>query len=831
MSEDLVYFNGINGATGRYLVPPVPVATVAGMARQEPARGPDEANLVKRVSDRIRRPYLALPFDIDPAKLAEAGWAVVFAKDTPADVRAALQPLIDHRHGPIPPDRRKVLEYRTGESMRDWLQRHGASPGTVNPARVPYYVLLVGGPDAIPFDFQYLLDIEYAVGRLAFDTPAEYGQYARSVIDYEKAEAPPNAREVAYWATRHNDRDATQMSADWLATPLCQGVPAAGDQPAERAVTDVLAYGAHLFKGKDATKANLAEVLRGRGPAGRPALLFTASHGLGWPRTEAAQKLAQGALLCQGYPVGDPLAGTPQADDYLSAADVADDTRVHGLVAFFFACFGAGTPEFNDFLYEGDQNFNFLFDSSRRPERLADRPFVAPLPQRLLAHPQGGALAVIGHIERAWGYSIRPLDPQFQPVTNVGPQLAPYRNCLGRILKGEPVGHATKDISEKYAILAADLLTRLDKGSTQPLPADAALAWTWVERNDARNYILLGDPAARLRADKLVKPAAAPRAFALAPAAAPQPAPPTPGVAFDVPPGYGDLTNYTFQDPTSRRRLTVSPAAGLSNDDELHRAAEAYRDRAKDLCAAREDEVSDVRQRADGASVVVLGFTFDEGPTGLDGSRTWRERTAFVRFRGGEGAQLSYVTPAGDPRAEAEFRRLLDSVQPAGPAAPAAAPAAFHMPVDPTAGTVRRQVGPVRLDVDASLRGPSSYQFVSADGAVRLELAVAPAAGPPAFAAPAAGADAGGLFARVAQAPGDLGGPVRFEVTPNPWAAPAPGGAPAFGPPAAAPAGAGPLTPEVGGVRLRLSAQSAPADAARASQDLEALRKTLRPTN
>jgi hypothetical protein len=503
MSADLVYLNGINGATGKYLAPPRPVAAVADLARAEPPQSPDQAGLFRRIANMLRRPFLALPFDVDARNIAEAGWAVVFAPDAPEAVRAALQPLIDHRHARVPPDRRKVLEYRPGEGIRQWLQRHGASPGSINPARVPYYVLLVGDPAAIPFEFQYLLDIEYAVGRLAFDRPEQYRQYAESVVAYETAAAVPNRKQVVYWATRHPIEDSTHMSADALAMPLYEGVPAQGDEPEERAVAKVLSYDARLLKGKDATKANLAELLHAPGGAARPALLFAAAHGLGWPRTHPAYQGTQGALLCQDYPLGDFFAGLPQPGDYLAAADVADDARLHGLVAFFFACFGAGTPEFNDYLYDGDQGINFLFDSSRRPERLADRPFIAPLPQRLLAHPQGGALAVIGHFERAWGYSIRPLAPQFQPVANVRPQLAPFRNCLGRILAGEPVGHATKDISDRYALLAAELLTKLDKGSNQPLPGDADLAWTWVERNDARNYILLGDPAVRVRADRL----------------------------------------------------------------------------------------------------------------------------------------------------------------------------------------------------------------------------------------------------------------------------------------------------------------------------------------
>ena len=37
----------------------------------------------------------------------------------------------------------------------------------------------------------------------------------------------------------------------------------------------------------------------------------------------------------------------------------------------------------------------------------APKPFIAALPRRLLTHPNGSALAVIGHIDRAWGFSIQ----------------------------------------------------------------------------------------------------------------------------------------------------------------------------------------------------------------------------------------------------------------------------------------------------------------------------------------------------------------------------------------------------------------------------------------
>ena len=476
--EDLIYLSGIDGDTGNYLVPPMSVDDAVAMARGNPVED-DSKTLVKSLSDR---PLRGLPRGVEPTDLTQAGWGIVFATDTPAEVREALQPLIAHRRSQIDPSRCKQLDYQSGEGMKSWLKRHGVYPGSVAPTKVPYYLLLVGEPLSIPFQFQYLLDIEYAVGRICFDRPTQYRQYADSVIAYETAATIATNRELVFWGVRTPLDPATQLSADHLITPLVEGVPAKGDQPEEPPIATEMKYAQRCFKGKEATKSNLLDVLQARGEAKRPAMLFTASHGMGWKLGHEQQRTAQGALLCQDWPrLGSPV----KPEHLLAATDISDDARLHGLVAFLFACYAAGTPAHD----------NFLKDRSHGPVLIAEKPFVAALPQRLLSHPNGGALAVLGHVERAWGYSIKP--------PGNSSQLQPFRNLIARILDGEPVGHTTKDFSDKYAALSTELLSRLDETEPGDKPGETELALTWIERNDAQNYIMLGDPAVRIRTDLL----------------------------------------------------------------------------------------------------------------------------------------------------------------------------------------------------------------------------------------------------------------------------------------------------------------------------------------
>ncbi len=231
------------------------------------------------------------------------------------------------------------------------------------------------------------------------------------------------------------------------------------------------------ISGQAATKSALFETFEPSGGAKHPAFLFTATHGIGLPRGDSRQYTVNGALLCQDW----PGSGAPSADHYFASSDLPHSGRVHGMISFHFACYG-------------DRFFHL---HGGPPDRIADRPFIAALPKALLAHPQGGALACVGHVERAWSSSFR--------GRNDVSQLQPFQNAISRILSGEPTGYAMKDFNERYAFLSTNLSAQLERLSFDSFAvSDEELVTNWIERNDAESYIIVGDPAARLRAKDLL---------------------------------------------------------------------------------------------------------------------------------------------------------------------------------------------------------------------------------------------------------------------------------------------------------------------------------------
>jgi hypothetical protein len=119
----------------------------------------------------------------------------------------------------------------------------------------------------------------------------------------------------------------------------------------------------------------------------------------------------------------------------------------------------------------------------------------------LLTHPKGSALAVIAHVDRAWGCSIQ------APKTKDA-QIMNFRASVGLILKGTQVGHAVcGNFGARFGILSAILANATSPTATPGTrPSDRDLVTFWLERNDAQNYVILGDPAVRIRANDLRSP-------------------------------------------------------------------------------------------------------------------------------------------------------------------------------------------------------------------------------------------------------------------------------------------------------------------------------------
>jgi hypothetical protein len=479
--EDLLFFNGINGSTGDYLLPPLTAEQVSRIAQGEEFDPDDLYDLQqkKKLVEGLDADFAPVE-GVDPKKLEETGWGVIFAYNADPAIQEALSELLEHRKKQATQKKEKYYQeytgvrgYRPGESKNQFLSRQGVGPGPADPDKMPYYLLIVGDPVTIPYRFQCQLDVQYAVGRIYFDTPQEYAQYARSVVEAETSNLSLSPSAAFFGVCNPGDA-ATNLSTQDLIQPLSEWV-----------IEEHPNWDVKTILKEEATKERLVKLLGG---SETPSLLFTASHGMGFKNGDPLQLRHQGALLCQDWPGPKQWRQPIPEDFYFSGDDISEDARLLGLIAFHFACYGAGCPQKDEF--EGNRK-----SLSERPD-IAPYSFIARLPQKLLSHPKGGALAVIGHVDRAWGCSFSWSDIRGSSADRR--QIAVFQSSVKRLLEGHPVGSAVEYFDERYAEISSDLSSELEEIKFGATANNQSLAGMWTANNDARNYAIIGDPAVRL---------------------------------------------------------------------------------------------------------------------------------------------------------------------------------------------------------------------------------------------------------------------------------------------------------------------------------------------
>lgn len=416
----------------------------------------ERQTLKRRDHESFSRHFGQLPADVED--LAAAGWGVVlpYAKpDSEAAARqqavlAALEPLLALRRqqaGRLYREFSKMGALRPGEGTDRWLARQGVGPGPCDPERVPFYLLLVGSATEIPYAVQRQLGLFYAVGRIDFAELADLAAYARGVVAAEAGARRP-ARVVLGFSPVNQDDPVAVEDAAWSEALLAK-------------IAETGEWAIRRLSGAAATKAGLVSALA----AEVPAVLWATGHGVQVAAEGPVRDRLHGALVCQD------AQGASRVGCW-SGEDVDASAGLHGMIAFNFASHGAGDVLLDEFTGQTGE--------------VARQRIQSGLHTRLLAHRDGGALAAVGHVGRAWGRG------------GARHRVPAYERMLVGLLARVPLGAALESIRVHYAELQTVLEIELAERASGEAGDDARLVELWTQRNDLRSLVIAGDPAVRV---------------------------------------------------------------------------------------------------------------------------------------------------------------------------------------------------------------------------------------------------------------------------------------------------------------------------------------------
>jgi hypothetical protein len=407
----------------------------------------------------------------DPGDPAEVGWAVVVRTGDPAadDLLARLEPLIAKR-GSSAAD---AFRYPGGDEhdQADWIDTEYLGRGSDRPK----YLLLAGDPAQLPFELQATLAAAGAsVGRVDFESGDDLDAYVAKVIAHEADGAALSTPSAYVFGTDGGPNDPTYYSARYLVEPVAQAI----EEVTPFTVTRVVGAGAT----KDALLTSMSE---------RHGLVLTASHGMVAEVGQGAevQRRVNGGWCCQASP------GMTVDDWLVTGDDLPDGSVWPGAIVVQFACWGYGTPTTSTFEQW----------TGTTTKLTAEQPFVAAIPKRLLANPDG-PIGFVGHVDTAW---LHGFDDPLAPIPDglYNPRLEPMLTLVqSALLHRTASAYGLRDLSSRADMIASEvsnLMNRLrGKGQTiKDLDAiqRRKLADRMIRRNDAMWFLFFGDPGVRVR--------------------------------------------------------------------------------------------------------------------------------------------------------------------------------------------------------------------------------------------------------------------------------------------------------------------------------------------
>lgn len=480
----VILTTGVDYDTGKLLTPPIDddefgrkVKKSIGSNLSDLGSSSNRTISPRGVDFSYFLPRASLPeIDRNDPRKEEVGWTYIINRrdKNKTNIIDCIYPLAEFR-GMKNPDDPILYDDMPEEKRFSWVdfEYHKAE------GKGPYYALIIGGPDDIPFSLQNKLQrSNVSVGRLPFESKEDLEQYVSKIIKFEKNNQSVVDSNALFFAPDGGISDPTYFSCHCMAEPL------------SNQVREKFGFGVDQIFGRNATKKNLINTFSKT----KAALIYTASHGyFATDQPIEVKKRINGAICCQKTGLENS-----EDDNLFGSTDVPqsfDQPFLEGSIVFQFACFSLGTPR--ESIYNKWIGQQPLLNSSED--------FIASFPKKLLAHPRG-PVGFIGHLDLAYLHAFHdPRNLNFTTKTykKWNARLRPFVMALDVLIKKRwTIGRALEEMATRSGLGADQLLERQRQLHESSPPTseitDDNISDDFIYYTDSKNYFLLGDPAAKL---------------------------------------------------------------------------------------------------------------------------------------------------------------------------------------------------------------------------------------------------------------------------------------------------------------------------------------------